>query len=384
MTFTAGATCGGTASYRWYTAEVINGVPNWSLARDYAPNANVFTWTPAKLGTFYVAFWVQNVGGNPNTNDAWNQVIKNVITPPPCTNADLISNPPGASANLNVSVLFSASAQCGGAVDYRWWVGRSVNGTINWSPATDYGPSNTFNWTPTTTGTYYIAFWAQNRGGNPWTFDTMNQLVKNVAAPQPCASTGLTANPPSGAVAVNTPVTFTASANCAGAQYRWWVGKIVNGTPQWTPATAYGPSNLFTWTPTSPGTYFIAFWVQRTGGGEWTYDAVDQIQRTVNAPAPCTAGGLTSSPPGSNVALNTPVTFTATATCSGVPVYRWWVGQVVNGLPQWISPNGYTTSNTFNWTPTVAGTYYIAYWVQNQGGGDWTYDSLNQVVRTVP
>lgn len=76
---------------------------------------------------------------------------------------------------------------------------------------------------------------------------------------------------------------------------------------------------------------------------------------------------LNSAPP-SPTLTNAPVTFTASATSSGTPEYKFRVGTVVGGVTTWAPlPIVYTTNPVFTWTPTVAGTYNVMVYAREQG-----------------
>jgi hypothetical protein len=263
-------------------------------------------------------------------------------------------------------------------------VGQIVGPNVNWVQMTEYQTNNQFQWTPTVAGSYYVAFWVQNQGGAPTSLDTVGVLQRTVNAPAPCTNPTLSSNPNSPTLNVNTSMTFTAGVTCGGTpQFRWWVGLISGPNVNWVPMTNYAPGNSFVWTPTAPGSYYVAFWAQNQGGSPDTLDTLGVLQRTVNNVAPCTNPTLTSVPNSPTLARNTSMTFTANATCGGTANYKWWVGQIVGPNVTWVQMTNYQASNQFVWTPTVAGQYYVAFWVQNQGGSPNTNDTLGVVVRTV-
>src|SRR5205823_3334780 len=116
----------------------------------------------------------------------------------------------------------------------------------------------------------------------------------------------------------------------------------------------------------------FAIWSSSAGGGG------------SGAPASCANPGLTSSPNAGSLLLGTSQTFTASATCGGTPVYKWWVGTVSGSNISWTQMAQFSTTNTFAWTPATAGSYLVAFWVKNQDGTDgWKFDTFTQIARTV-
>ena len=66
----------------------------------------------------------------------------------------------------------------------------------------------------------------------------------------------------------------------------------------------------------------------------------------------------------STTTATTPVTWTATASGGATPyTYKFWV---FNGST-WSVGRDWNASNTWNWTPAVAGTYTVQVWVRNSG-----------------
>jgi hypothetical protein len=173
---------------------------------------------------------------------------------------------------------------------------------------------------------------------------------------------------------------------CGGTPvYKWWTATVSGtGAVTWTQATAYTTSGTFTWTPQAPGNYQIAAWIQNQGSPDGAQDVVPYTWMTVATPSPCAAATISSVPAAATLAANTTQTFTAGATCSGTPIYKWWVGRVSQGgAIDWVQMSQYTTNNTFAWTPSTPGTYQVAFWVQNQGGADWQIDTVGLASRTV-
>jgi photosystem II stability/assembly factor-like uncharacterized protein len=77
-------------------------------------------------------------------------------------------------------------------------------------------------------------------------------------------------------------------------------------------------------------------------------------------------------------------TFTASATCGGTPVYKWWVGQLSGSNVSWTVVSQFSTTNTFVWTPSSGGSYVVAFWVKNQDGiNGWFFDTFTQINRSV-
>ena len=116
-------------------------------AGDAVPGWEHETGTPTQAGTYYVGFWVKNAGSTPanGSYDASITATRTVTSgSSPCTNAALGSNPNAQTLGVNTSMLFTASATCGGTANYSWWVGQDLGGgNVNWQQVTQFQAGNT-------------------------------------------------------------------------------------------------------------------------------------------------------------------------------------------------------------------------------------------------
>jgi len=152
-----------------------------------------------------------------------------------------------------------------------------------------------------------------------------------------------TVSPPS-STTVGTPVAFTALATGGvNPQYQFLVR-----TPAgvWSTAQGYG-SATFNWTTTglAAGTYAIQVRA-RNAGSTASYEAVAQINYTLNSPV--TSVTFSSVSPPTSTTVGTPVAFTALATGGVTPQYQFWL-RTPAGV--WSTAQGYGSA-TFNWTTT--------------------------------
>ena len=228
----------------------------------------------------------------------------------------------------------------------------------------NWGTSNTFVWTPTTAGRYFIGVYVRNAGAtasqaNRWTsgFDlttappSITSLTADHAFPFP--ADGVTA------------VTWTAvvSGGVAPLEYQFQRYSVATGL--YTVVQNWGTSNTFVWTPTTAGRYFIGVYVRNAGAtasqaNRWTsgFDLTTAppsiTSLTANQAFPFTADGVTS------------ITWTAVASGGVAPLeYQFQRYSVATGLYTVVQNWG--TSNTFVWTPTTAGRYFIGVYVRNAG-----------------
>ena len=142
-----------------------------------------------QTGMYYVGFWVKNAGSTPanGSYDASITLLRTVTSGlAPCTNAALSSNPNAQTLGVNTSMLFTGSATCPGTANYSWWVGRDQGGgNVSWQQVTQFQAGNTYNWTPTQAGTYYVGFWVKNAGSTPanGSYDASITLIRTVTGP---------------------------------------------------------------------------------------------------------------------------------------------------------------------------------------------------------
>jgi len=280
-----------------------------------------------------------------NTVRACNRVTSVTLTPS-------VASPRTAGT----TVMWTATPTDGVApYAYKWMVYNGVSWTMN-----SWSASNTFTWTPTATGTYYVGVWVKSAGNPADAAEAPTSMRFDVVTSATVTSVSLSAN----RVApqpVGTAITVTAGSTSGGVsplQYRW---SLFDGT-SWTFLTSWSTSAVLGWTPTTPNAnYVLRVWVRSFG------NAVDAPEATATLPF-----GISASTRVTNVSITSdvasprpygsPITFTATATGGIAPLqYKW---MVFNGA--W-SMQAWTASNTFVWTPTAVGTYSIGVWTKSAG-----------------
>ncbi|MBU5592512.1 N-acetylmuramoyl-L-alanine amidase [Clostridium sp. MSJ-4] len=128
--------------YRFWISDGIK----WRVIRDY-DYSNSTTWTPTILGKHGI--WVEAKASNsPNTYDVYKSVDYEIIGGQPLSVTTSVASPQKAGNTITVK------ANGGRAINplYKFWVSDG----IQWTVVQDYSTSNTFNWKPTSGGSYKI------------------------------------------------------------------------------------------------------------------------------------------------------------------------------------------------------------------------------------
>ena len=151
--------------------------------------------------------------------------------------------------------------------------------------------------------------------------------------------------------------TITLSASATGGvyvQYQFWLYNPAT-TPAWIQLHAYSTWSTCTWTPTAPGNYFISATARDGINGT---EVNNSLWYTISVATPLTMVTVTASK-ASPQPVNTPITFTATATGGTQVQYQFWLYNP-NATPAWSQLQAYSAQAACTWTPVVAGQYQIS------------------------
>ena len=357
VTWTATAS-GGTAPYT-YKFLVFDGA-NWTVGRDWA-SSNSWTWTPAIAATYSIQVWARNAGSS-TIYDAWRQAGFVVTGPPPLAVTALTRSIPSGTP-IGPSVQWTATAS-GGTSPYTFKF-LLFDGE-NWTVGRDWASSNTWSWTPSAPGDYFVQVWARNAGSSALYDAWLDSGSYNVAPPPPLSVTSLTASQPSG-VAAGATVVWTAAASGGTGPYTFKF-LLFNGSA-WSVAQDWSSANTWTWMP-SAGTYTVQVWA-RNAGSSAVYDAWrGSSSFVVTGPAPLDVTSLTSSPP-SSAMVSQNVLWTANAT-GGTGPYTFKF--LLFDGNAWSLARDWSSENTWNWSPGSPGSYTVQVWARNAGSSA-TYDA---------
>lgn len=247
-----------------------------------------------------------------------------------------------------------------GAVEYQFWM--LTNGT--WSTVQPFSAQNKFTWTPgwNDLGPHTLQVWART-AGSPASYEAWVATPTFTVNASPIQLTSNTEFP----VPPSTQVTWTAAvAGASGVtlEYKFWV--FNPATASWSPFRDWNPSNRAVWTPADEGNYSVQVWVRRVGAAV-NYDTYAGASNARIARSPLQVTDLKAD---RTFPATTGTEITWTAKTKGgqeAPIeYQFWRYNAGTG---WQSVQGYSTSNTYTWTPTWGddGDYAIQVWARSNG-----------------
>jgi Chitobiase/beta-hexosaminidase C-terminal domain/Bacterial Ig-like domain (group 2)/Glucodextranase, domain B len=351
----------GSVEYKFFMYQRTS----WVLMQDYGAS-NVFAWTPqaADAGTpNYVQVWVRALGSTASYDAYLSTDSFDVLAPPIALTASVdFPTPP------NNTVTWTASTSAVTSPEYEFRV--LDQSTSAWSVFRAYATSGQAQWTPQVAGNYVVQVRARTVGSSVDYDKAVSTPTLSVSTSTPLTLTSFataTAFPaPTG-----TPITWTARAKGGSAgplQHQVWRVNTQSGT--WTNVQPYGPSSIYTWTPTwaDGGEYSLQVWV-RNAGSTASYDAWRSTDTTFQINRASVQLTTTTQFP---TYARLPIVWTAHVPDASVTFqYQFWVYSSQTG--QWTLGRDYGTSETFTWTPTTAGNYRIQAWAR-QTGSTASYD----------
>ncbi|MBL0225519.1 MAG: multicopper oxidase domain-containing protein [Geobacteraceae bacterium] len=227
----------------------------------------------------------------------------------------------------------------------------------------DFSPAATWTWTPASTGSYDV-FVEVRATGSPNFRDGYKAVFAYEILSTP--ATGLTlVSDKASPQAAGSLVTFTATQQGGSGtmEYRFYVND--GSGAGFVLAQAYGPSNTFAWTPAATGNYDVFAEVRVVGSAvdRDAFKAVNFFQ--IMSAVPPTGLDVTSNV-ASPQAPGTPISFTAAAVGgSGTFEYRFYLND--GSGAGFIETRGYSTVDTWTWTPAATGNYDLFVEVRLQG-----------------
>ena len=365
ITFKA-KTTGGPAplQYRFYR---LNRQTNtWSLVRDYSP-VDSYTWTPTagQQGSYTMQVWVRGAGSTA-TYDAFRSSDTFAIADAP-PNIAVVKTDTSFPAATGAPITWKAVASGGpGPLEFRFY--RFAYSTNTWTLAQDYGPSNTYTWTPAASdqGTYSLQAWVR-RAGTTVVYDAWASAADFQIANSAAAIRSITTD--AGApMAAGAPVTWKVAAGGGPGALHYQFLLYSAARDSWSMVKDFSASNSFTWVPGigEAGTYQLQVAIRPAGS------------TTVAASATTTPFDVV---PNSMPAIVSVTRDTGTTLKPGMPIV--WTAKVAGGLApleyafaRWNSATlsytllqGYSWDNSFGWMPTPGdlGSYVLQVFVRRAG-----------------
>jgi hypothetical protein len=260
------------------------------------------------------------------------------------------------------SVTWTAtSVATANPIEYRFWLYRKTG----WTLARDYGPGNTFTWTPTQADVgepYGVQAWARTVGSTAQYESWLGTEAFAVTVLPFELSADVDFPTPPG-----NQVTWTAKVAAAATstlEYKFLVQE--QGSTTWTMFRDYATSNVAQWTPTMVGTYMIQGWARRVGSTA-QYEYIGTTDAFPVSQTPLTVTGL-STDVSFPATTGTAIKWTARVMggTSGPIQYQFWLNTPTAG---WTMVQPYGASQTFTWTPTWGseGNYAVEVRVRSNG-----------------
>ena len=325
-----------------------------------------------------------NAPGSQNQSGLGDTTTTTQPPPPPPSDSTVVS---AITMSVNrvapqltgTAVTFTAFA-IGGVEpqEYKWLVDSGTGFT----PVTGWSVIDSFTWTPATANPKYrVGVWARSHGNTADAPEASASTAFAINAPAPVPVNWVTIS--ADKVAPQTPgtaVKWTAAISGGlNVQYKW----LVHDGGSWSAVTGWSSSNTFTWTPTTANlNYRIGIWVRSNGSTKEEPEVTSSNDFPISV-----AASTVPPPPLTGVELSTNkvapqnagTTIVATATVAGGAAphtFRW----LIHDGAQWNIVSGWTTSNTFSWTPATADpNYRIGVWVRSAGNTSDAYEVSNSL-----
>jgi hypothetical protein len=361
ITFTASATGGAMPlEYKWLIDRGSGFVPvtTWSTI-------DSFTWTPSTPNPQYrVGVWARSGGNTKDAAEASASMPFAITQPTPLRGVTIAADKPAPQV-AGTSIQFTATASGGAApLEYKWMI---FDGSPTWK-MNGWTASNRFTWTPSTPRPdYAIRVWVRSHGSTREEPEADTYIAFPIDAPVPVLvkSVTLGTNKPAPQI-LGASISFTAMASggVAPVQYKFL---LYDGSPTWRHLTGWTTSNTFMWTPSSANQHYaIRVWARSSNNAKDEPEAEAQFSFPIdsNVPTPISGVTLATNKPSPQVA-GTTIVATATVRGGAAPyTFRWLVHDGVS----WKVVTGWTTSNTFTWTPTRPNSgHFIGVWVRSAG-----------------
>ncbi len=401
ITFTA-TPSGGTAphQYKW----LIHDGAQWTALSGWS-TTNAFAWTPAIARPGYrVGVWVRSAGGTDDAGEATASIDYPIsgtstsapppptTTTPPSTRLSAVTLVPSrvAPQAAGTAITFTAIPD-GGAQPQQYKF--LLHDGASWRVVADWTTSNAFLWTPSAANSQYrFGVWVRSAGNSvdageatasidyPVTASTSSTppptSTATTTTPARLWAVALTANRPAPQPA-GTMITFSAVPNGGATpqQYKW----LLHDGASWRVIGDWSTASTFNWTPTLANSQNrIGVWVRSAG------NSIDAGEATASVDFPISAGTTTTPtppPPSTTTAKLSAVTLSAnrvapqpagttiaiTASPNGGAApqqYKW----LLHDGTAWRIVGDWTTSSTYNWTPTVANSQNrVGVWVRSAG-----------------
>jgi hypothetical protein len=246
-------------------------------------------------------------------------------------------------------------------VEYKFFVYRRTS----WIPVQDYGPSNTYTWTPTWNdqgGPYHVQVWVRAVGSSAQ-FDSWRgtEAFAVMTAPMDVAADVDFPTPPGNTVTWTARV---AGSDRMALEYKFWV--YSQATDEWSVLRDYAFSDQAIWMPQANGRYNVQVWARRTGStAAYETKADSGTVAVTRAALKITSFSVDTSFPSST---GKPITWTVRARGgnTGPIQYQFWLYSEQSG---WTVAQPWGPNKVFTWTPSWgdAGKHAVQVWVRNNG-----------------
>ena len=242
---------------------------------------------------------------------------------------------------VNTTIKITAGSVTGGTAPYKYTIKAGTETLVSNST------TNSVSWTPSTAGNYNISVTVTDSKGNTKSASSVSYVIEKDIISNPIAISSFKATSPSSSSAtLGSTISLSAAATGGNSTLKYKIVAELNGTE--TTIKSYSTSKTCTWTPTKAGTYTLTLYVT---------DGTETKTRLMSYTISGSTLKLTSfkTSVASPQAVGKAITLSASATGSGTVRYHFYVysGSTLK------AQSSLSTTKTYSWKPTVAGTYTL-------------------------